>query len=118
MAVYDLKPYTPIAKLNWRHRNELFGIKPKDRLHHIYCIGKTGMGKSHLLMNMALDDINKGYGVCILDPHADTAEEIFKRIPKHRVQDVVYFNATSPGQLPAFNPLHGVPVNQHQLVAS
>jgi DNA helicase HerA-like ATPase len=116
--MYELKSFTPIAKTNFRDHNRLFGIKPADRLHHIYCLGKTGMGKSHLLLNMALDDIYKGYGVCVLDPHSDTVVGILNRIPEHRKKDVVYFDATNKSTLPAFNPLHNVAEDQRQLVAS
>jgi type IV secretory pathway TraG/TraD family ATPase VirD4 len=116
--MYDFKPFTPIAKTNFRNHNELFGIKPADRLHHIYCLGKTGMGKSHLLLNMALDDMYKGHGICVLDPHSDTVVGIVHRIPEHRKKDVVYFNATDAKALPAFNPLANVLPHQQQLVAS
>jgi type IV secretory pathway TraG/TraD family ATPase VirD4 len=117
-SMYELKPFTPIAKTNWRNHNTLFGIKPADRLHHIYCLGKTGTGKSHLLINMALDDAHKGHGFCVLDPHGDTVEDIASRIPDHRKKDVIYFNATDRNNLPAFNPLHGIQEQQRQLVAS
>eukprot|EP01037_Dinobryon_pediforme_P009411 gene9411-9491_t len=116
--MYNYKPFTPIAKTNWRGHNQLFGIKPADRLHHVYCLGKTGMGKSHLMMNIALDDVYKGKGVCVLDPHGDTVAAILRRIPEHRKGDIVQFNATNSGALPAFNPLYGVPEHQRQLVAS
>jgi DNA helicase HerA-like ATPase len=116
--MYDFKQFTPIGKTNWRNHNTLFGILPNDRLHHIWCIGKTGMGKSHLLMNMALDDVYKENGICLIDPHADTIEALLQRIPEHRKKDVVYFDATNLQTLPAFNPLHGVPEYQRQLVAS
>jgi len=116
--MYDFKPFTPIAKTNFRNHNKLFGIKAADRLHHMYCLGKTGMGKSHLLVNIALDDIYKGHGVCVLDPHSDTIVAILQRIPEHRKKDIVYFNATDLNNLPAFNPLHNVPEHQRQLVAS
>jgi len=46
--MYELKPFTPIGRVAFRSDNRLFGIKPADRLQHIYCLGKTGMGKSHL----------------------------------------------------------------------
>jgi len=117
-CMYELKPFTPIAKTNFRNHDKLFGIKPADRLHHIYCIGKTGMGKSHLLVNMALDDIVKGHPVCILDPHGDTINAILARMPEYRKQDLVHFDATNRNALPAFNPLHGVAEGQRQLVAS
>src|ERR1700761_2136227 len=116
--MYDFRQFTPIGKTNWRNHNQLFGIMPADRLHHVYCIGKTGMGKSHLLANMALDDIYKGHGVCVLDPHSDTITAILRRIPEHRKKDVMYFDATDRQALPAFNPLHCVPEDQRQLVAS
>jgi hypothetical protein len=116
--VYEVKPFTPIARTNWRNRNQLFGIKPLDRLQHIYCIGKTGTGKSTLLINMAFDDIYKGYGVCVIDPHADTVETLLKKIPEHRKQEVIHFDATNQNALPAFNPLHAIPEHQRQLVAS
>jgi len=116
--MYELKPFTPIAKTNFRNHNKLFGILPGDRLHHIYCLGKTGMGKSHLLVNMALDDIIKGNAVCVLDPHADTITAILNRIPAYRKKDVVYFDATRKSALPAFNPLYNVAEDQRQLVAS
>jgi len=116
--MYDYKPYTPIAKLNFRNRGELFGIKVADRLYHMYCLGKTGMGKSHLLLNIALDDIYKGNGVCVLDPHSDTVTAIINRIPEHRKKDVVYFDATNLTDLPSFNPICNIAESQRQLVAS
>jgi len=116
--MYDFKPFTPIAKTNFRNHDKLFGIKPADRLYHMYCLGKTGMGKSHLLLNIALDDIYKGHGICVLDPHSDTVVAILKAIPEHRKKDVVYFNATNLQDLPAFNPLYNIPETQQQLVAS
>jgi type IV secretory pathway TraG/TraD family ATPase VirD4 len=116
--MYNFKPFTPLAVTNWRNENKLFGIKPADRLHHIFCLGKTGMGKSHLLINIALDDAYKGNGFCVLDPHGDTVEAILARIPESRHNDVIYFNPTDRTKLPAFNPLYNVPKEQRQLVAS
>lgn len=115
--MYEYHPFTPIGVTNFRNSNKLFGILPKDRLQHIYCLGKTGVGKSTLLQNMALDDIHKGYGVIVIDPHSDTAEKILNAIPEHRKQDVIYFNATDPNPL-GFNPFSNVPTAQRHLVAS
>ena len=116
--MYDHQSFTPIGITNWRNSNTLFGIKPKDRLQHIYCLGKTGVGKSTLLINMVLDDIRKGFGICVIDPHGDTAEIIMKYIPEYRKNDIVYFNATDQAQLPGFNPLYKVPEHERHLVAS
>ena len=68
-----------------------FGIKKEDRLRHMYVIGKTGMGKSTLLENMAIQDIQNGEGVAYLDPHGSTAEKLLEFVPEHRIKDVIYF---------------------------
>lgn len=116
--MYNFKPFTPIGKLNFRNRDEIFGIKPADRLFHMWTLGKTGMGKSHLLVNMAVDDIYKNNSICVVDPHQDTITAILNRLPEHRKKDVVYFDATNRDALPGFNPLSNIAPEQRQLVAS
>ena len=109
---------TPIGITNFRNTNQRFGIKDKDRLQHIYVIGKSGTGKSTLLRNMALSDIGRGNGLCVIDPHGDIAQGIVKHIPESRKQDLIYFNATEEGKPTAFNPLKGIHPKYHHLVAS
>jgi len=109
---------TPIGITNFRNTNQRFGIKDRDRLQHIYVIGKSGTGKSTLLENMAISDIERGNGLCIIDPHGDIAEDILKYIPERRKQDLIYFNATEEGTPIAFNPLKGIHPKYHHLVAS
>jgi len=53
---------TPIGITNYRNTNKKFGIKDNDQLGRIYCIGKTDVGKSTLLKNMALFDIERDNG--------------------------------------------------------
>lgn len=115
MDDYDI---TPIGYTNWRNQNIPFGIKDKDRLGHIYCIGKTGMGKSTLLQKMALSDITKGKGCGIIDPHGDVAKYLLERIPEERKKDLVYINPADVENVVAYNPLHAVHPNYHSLVAS
>lgn len=67
-------------------------LSPKDRMQHIYVIGKTGVGKSELLKDLVLQDIREGKGVCFMDPHGDAVEDILKLIPPERAEDVIYFN--------------------------
>ncbi len=109
---------TPIGITNWRNDKQTFSIKDADRLGHIYVIGKTGVGKSTLLLNMAISDIQKGKGICIIDPHGDIAEGILQHIPKERIEDVIYFNPKDIEYPIAFNPLKGIHPNYHHLVAS
>jgi hypothetical protein len=119
MNSYDhSKSFTPIGYTNFRNSNKLFGIKLQDRFSHIYAIGKTGVGKTTLLLNMAIDDIHKGYGVALIEPHGDACLKLLENIPEHRKPDVVYFDTTNFSEPPGFNPLHGVPVEQRHLAAS
>jgi len=67
-------------------------INRDDRRRHMYLIGKTGVGKSYLLQEMALQDIINGEGIAFLDPHGDSAEWLVERIPAHRLEDVIYWN--------------------------
>ncbi len=78
------------AKTEYKNKETIFGIKDPDRRKHIYIVGKTGAGKSTLIANMAIDDIRKGRGVGIVDPHGDLSETILDYIPKRRMNDVVY----------------------------
>lgn len=113
---YDTHSLTYIGKTNFRNTNTRFGVKDADRFGHIYCIGKTGVGKSTLLKQMAQQDIEKGKGVAVIDPHGDVAEHLVKRVPEYRTSELVYFN---PAQNPiAFNPLKGIHPKYHHLVTS
>jgi len=109
---------TPLAVTDYRDIRKLFGIKQKNRRGHIYIIGKTGTGKSTLIENMAIADIKNGYGVALIDPHGDMAEEILDYVPKKRIKDVIYFNPADLENPIAFNPLEKVPKDFHHLVAS
>jgi hypothetical protein len=109
---------TPIGITNWRNEKKTFGIKTRDRLGHLYVIGKTGTGKSTLLLNMAISDIQNGHGLCIIDPHGDVSETVLNYVPKERIDDVIYFNATDLSYPIGFNPLSGIHQDYHHLVAS
>jgi len=93
------------AKTNFRDEGKLFGIKRGDRKHHLYLIGKTGMGKTTLLLNMILNDIFSKQGVCVIDPHGDLTENILNYIPKSRIEDVIYFNPADTAYPIPLNPL-------------
>jgi hypothetical protein len=114
----ESRSITPIGITNFRNTNRKFGIKDKDRLQHLYVIGKSGTGKSTLLENMAISDIERGNGICVIDPHGDIAEDILKHIPDGRTHDLIYFNATDEAKPIAFNPLKGIHPKYHHLVAS
>ena len=79
-------------------------IKEGDRLRHTYIIGKTGTGKSELLMDLIMQDIRSGRGVCFIDPH-DTVERILEMIPPERAEDVIYFNPSDTDRPMGLNML-------------
>lgn len=111
-------PYTPLGKTNFRGTNISFGIGPEDRRRHLYIIGKTGMGKSTLLENMIIDDIRKGRGVAVIDPHGDLAEAVIGFIPKGRTNQAIIFDPSDTEWPIAFNMLDNVKVEHRPLVAS
>jgi hypothetical protein len=84
----------PLGESIYRGESKNVYLKDgSDRRRHIYIIGKTGTGKSNLLANMINYDIEKGHGVCVIDPNGDLIEEgILPRIPKERSEDLIYFN--------------------------
>ena len=82
---------TYFAETDYRSRRIKFGIRDDDRARHMYVIGKTGMGKSTLLENLAIQDIQNGEGLCFIDPHGGTAEVLLSYVPEHRIKNVIYF---------------------------
>jgi hypothetical protein len=107
----------PLGILNFRGKNIKFGIKSKDRLRHIYIIGKTGQGKTTFLENMMHFDIQNKNGFAFLDPHGDSVKKILDYIPKERIDDVIYFNPTDVNHPVAFNPLEKVAWEHRHLTA-
>jgi hypothetical protein len=86
-----------------------FGILKEDRRRHLYCIGKSGSGKSKFLELLIKNDLENGRGIGVLDPHGDLVDNVLKMIPKNRIQDVVIFDPADESFPIAFNPLEKVP---------
>jgi len=96
---------TYIGKCNFRGNQRTFGIKQTDRRQHMYVVGKTGVGKTVLLKNLALQDIRDGKGIGIIDPHGEFVEEVAAQIPPERFNDVIYFNPVDSDYPLGFNVL-------------
>jgi len=109
---------TILAETNFRNQQTKFGIKTDDRRRHVYVIGKTGMGKSVLLENMAIQDIQNGHGVAVVDPHGEFAERMLDFVPSNRVNDVVYFNPADLDYPITFNIMEKVDPEYRYLIAS
>lgn len=76
----------------YRGKDTEIHMAREDRVRHMYVIGQTGTGKTNLLLNMVTEDIYNGDGVCYIDPHGTDIQTILSRIPKERIDDVIYFD--------------------------
>lgn len=118
LAQDDQNRITYFAVTDARNKQTPFGIKKEDRSRHAYVIGKTGMGKSTLLENMAIQDIQNGEGLAFIDPHGSTADKLMDYVPEERVRDVLYF-APFDLQYPiSFNVLEDVDADKRHLVVA
>lgn len=113
----DNEEVTYFAKADYRNRDKKFGIKKEDRTRHMYVIGKTGMGKTTLLENMAVQDIHNGNGLAFIDPHGEVADDLLDFIPKRRADDVMYFAPFDLDHPISFNVMEDVGDDKRHLVA-
>src|SRR3989339_895379 len=90
----------------------------EDRRRHVYIIGKTGVGKSVLLHDMAIQDIKAGHGVCVIDPHGDLIDDIIKYIPPERAEDVIYFDPSDVERPMGLNLLEAKTEDQKHFITT
>ncbi len=90
---------------NFRNVETKVFMTKEDRLRHMYVIGQTGTGKSTLLKNMIIQDIQQGSGVCMIDPHGVDILDVLANIPKERYEDVIYFDPSYTPRPMALNML-------------
>lgn len=105
-----------IGKTNFRNQENVFGINKKDRLSHIYIIGKTGTGKSTLLENLILQDISNKKGLAFLDPHGDSSRKILE-IAKGQ-PGIIYWDVFENPTGIGYNPIRPVSPKLRPLLAS
>ncbi len=118
MALLESSDVVYFAKTDFRSADRLFGIKRHDRRQHTYIIGKTGVGKTALLHNLAVQDIANGEGLCVIDPHGEFVESLLNKVPKERAKDIIYFNPADTDYPLGFNILEIEDLKFKHLVAS
>ena len=89
-------------------REELVRLPITDAVYHTHLLGPTGVGKSTVLLSLALADAAEGRGLLLLDPKGDLATDFVARLPQERADDVVVLDPTNPCPV-GFNPLAGPP---------
>ena len=94
-----------MAQAVFQESKQPFGMTTEDRLRHLVIPGKTGQGKTELLKHMIYDDICKGRGLALLDPHGDLTDSLLRLIPPKRTNDVVLFDASDFANPPSYQPI-------------
>ena len=96
----------------------MVSIQEKDRRKHMAIFGKSGVGKTTLMRNMVVADLNAGNGLTVIDPHGSLIDDILDVIPRHRTNDVIYLNPGDPSRILGLNVLESVDPSQRSLVVS
>lgn len=109
---------TIIGRTKFRQRGVPFGVKQQDRLSHLYIVGQTGVGKSTLLSQLALQDARAGRGFALIDPHGDLVDQVAAGLDLAARERLTYFDATDPTQPFGYNPLRRVRPDRIPLAAS
>lgn len=91
-------------------------IPQKDRATHFYVIGATGTGKTKFLEFLIQQDIEKGNGFGVIDPHGDLIEDIkgfltlhYEPTEKEISDRLILIDPTDPSFTVTFNPLEKLP---------
>lgn len=99
-------------------RSTVVTLHPAQRTRHTYVIGASGTGKSTLLLNLIIQDIDQGQGIAVLDPHGDLVDHILSHIPEERFDDVVLLDPSDEAYPVGFNILSAHSEVEKNLLAS
>lgn len=101
----NLHSGTPIGTCVYAGIEQPVCIPLDVRSRSTHIIGKPGTTKSTTMARMVLDDIDKGIGVAVLDPHGDLVEALLCLIKEKHVERTIYFDPGDPNHVPIWNPL-------------
>ncbi|UGT64432.1 type IV secretory system conjugative DNA transfer family protein [Nocardia asteroides] len=79
------------------------GYNVPDALRHTWILGPSGVGKSTLLLNLIVQDMQAGRPVVVIEPK-DLVADILERIPDERRADVVVLDPLDRAPV-GINPL-------------
>jgi hypothetical protein len=96
---------TVIADSTFPGDERPLAVDVQARLRHLHLLGPTGTGKSTLICNMVLDDLQAGRGVVLLDPKGDLVADVLSRVPDHRRDDVIVLDPADTERPVGLNPL-------------
>jgi hypothetical protein len=107
---------TVIADANFPSEARPLAVDVQGRLRHIHVLGPTGTGKSTLLVNMAVQDLEAGRGLVLLDPKGDLVENVLDRVPEDRREDVIVLDPADSARPVGLNPLQSVDEDHAEVV--
>jgi hypothetical protein len=93
-------------------------LTQESRFSHTWLIGATGTGKSTVLAQMIVSDIDAGHGVAVFDPHGDLIDDVLARVPVSRTDDVILVDPADTERPVAFNVLRAESEVEKTLVSS
>ncbi len=104
--------------------NRQIRIDDRPRVEHTHVIGATGCGKSTFLLNCILQDIARGRGVCVLDPHGGHPDSLINSVLRflddHRWIATRKVHIIAPNvrdYVVGFNPLAPLPGTDPSVIA-
>ncbi len=108
-----------LGKNVYRNTEKKLFMNADDRTRHMYIIGQTGTGKSEFMKTLAIQDIYNGEGLAFIDPHGSDIDDILKKIPEHRVDDVILFDVSDTENPVGLNMLEAhTEEEKHMLINS
>ncbi len=107
-----------VGRVEFKNRQQTFGLRRDDRRRHMYVVGKTGTGKSTLLANMIINDLRHDEGLAVIDPHGDLIDTVLDYIPRHRINDTIVLDPADPEAVVKLNLFEGSTVVHRELIAS
>jgi hypothetical protein len=107
---------TVIGDSNFPGDPRPLALDTQARLRHVQVLGPTGTGKSTLLVNMAVQDLEAGLGVVLLDPKGDLVQSVLERMPPRRRGEVIVLDPADTTWPVGLNPLESVDDDHAEVV--
>ena len=107
---------TLLADSTFPGQQRPLAIDLQGRLRHVHVLGPTGTGKSTILLRMAIQDLEAGYGLALLDFKGDLITDLLARIPKKRRGDVIVLDPADDDRPVGLNPLRAASSTSGEVV--
>ncbi len=101
-----------MLEIGTTRRGRKLALTDRERSRHVHVLGSIGTGKSKLLEHMIRQDIARGRGLCLLDPHGTLCDDIEEWCAVRGFAKIRRIHLIRPGDetlVPGFNPLRTIP---------